>query len=119
MEPAGPAVPLPLVNVRVAAISHDFVLVQWVVQEIAFTPETYELHYRPVVSESEEDTSTVTATSGDDFTQRNTAHTAIVEALEPGTQYVFFITATNSEGTTTSEEGNFTTRASGRYIYIK
>ena len=104
-------------NITVAAISHDFVLVQWVVLEIAFTPETYELHYRPVISESEEDINTVTRTSGDDFTQRDTMHTAIVDALEPGTQYGFFIRATNSEGTTLSEQGNFTTRASGIYIY--
>lgn len=106
--------PLPLVNIAVAAIAHDFVLTQWVVQGIAFTPETYELHYRPAAAE--DDISTVMTTSGDDFTQRNTIHTVVVDTLEPGTPYVFFVRITNSEGTTMSEHGSFLTRASGTYI---
>ena len=107
----GPSIPLPLEMVEVAAISHNFALIEWEVPFVSFTPETYFVRYGP--TDSDEFSDSEILSSGDDFLQEDSTYTVVLNALTLGTEYQFVVMASNSEGIVMSEQGNFTTRSSG------
>ena len=89
------------------SVRHDRATIQWTVSRIAYTPETYTVHFSTSpgsltnVSQQQE--------SGDDFTATNMQFSVQLTGLSAGTRYYYQVVAMNSEGFTASIEQNFTT----------
>ena len=87
--------------------THNRATVLWTVPRIAYTPETYTVHFGTSpgsltnVSQQQE--------SGDDFTATNLTFSVQLTGLSPGTTYYYQVVAMNTEGSTASIEQNFTT----------
>ena len=90
-----------------ADVRHDRATIHWTVPRIAYTPETYTVHFGTSsgsltnVSQQQE--------SGDDFTATNLQFSVQLTRLSAGTRYYYLVVAMNSEGFTSSIEQNFTT----------
>ena len=88
-------------------VRHNRATIQWTVARIAYTPETYTVHFGNSsgsltnVSQQQE--------SGDDFTATNLQFSVELTGLSPGSTYYYQVVAVNSVGSTTSDEQNFTT----------
>ena len=97
----GPVAPVKPTNLMDISTSFDSATIQWTVPLIAFTPETYVVHYGTnmgslnVMSDPVE--------SGDDFEEENTLFTVQLNGLHPGTMYYCQVSATNSNASTLSD----------------
>ena len=102
--PVAPGKPTNLMNI---STSFDLATVQWTVPLIAFTPETYVVHYGTnmgslnVMSDPVE--------SRDDFIAENQVYSVPITGLEAVTEYYYMVVSTSTGGTTNSDVESFTT----------
>ena len=90
-------------------VRHNRATIQWTVSRIAYTPETYTVHFGTSsgsltnVSQQQQ--------SGDNFTATNLQFSVQLTGLSAGTTYYYQVVAMNSVGSTASDEHSFTTTA--------
>ena len=88
-------------------VRHNRATIQWTVSRIAYTPETYTVHFGTSsgsltnVSQQQE--------SGDNVTATNLSFSIELTGLSAGTTYYYQVVAMNSVGSTSSVEQSFTT----------
>ena len=97
----GPVAPVKPTNLTDISTSFDSATIQWTVPLIAFTPETYVVHYGTNVGSL--DLMSDPMESGDDFEAVNTLFTVQLNGLNPGTLYYYQVSATNSNASTLSD----------------
>ena len=88
-------------------VRHNTATIQWTVSRIAYTPETYTVHFGTSpgsltnVSQQQQ--------SGDNVTATNLSFSIELTGLSAGTTYYYQVVAMNSVGSTASVEQSFTT----------
>ena len=92
--PTGPSSPLQPANVMSTGITHNRATIQWTVPRIAYTPETYTVHFgtssgslTPFNQQRE---------NSDNFTATNLEFSVQLTGLSPGTTYYYQVVAVNS-----------------------
>ena len=89
------------------SVRHNRATIQWTVSRIAYTPETYTVHFGTSpgsltnVSQQQQ--------SGDNVTATNLPFSVQLTGLSAGTTYYYQVVAMNSVGSTASDEQSFTT----------
>lgn len=113
----GPGRPYKPVDISIENITSSSVIIVWTVPSVAYTPESYRVYYESIndgdqfVSPRE-----VGPTELDELLLVNDAeYEMTLYGLRPFTQYSYYITATNTEGTIRSIVANFTTNETGLY----
>ena len=88
-------------------VRHNRATIQWTVSKIAYTPETYTVHFgnssgslTPFSQQQQ---------SGDNFTATNLPFSIQLTGLSAETMYYYQVVAVNSEGSNTSVEQSFNT----------
>ena len=104
---AGPSSPLQPSNVMSTSITHNRVTIQWTVPRIAYTPETYTVHFG--TSPGSLTPFNQQRQSVDNFTATNLPFSLQLTGLSAGTIYYYQVVAVNSVGSTASVEQSFTT----------
>ena len=114
--PTGPSSPLQLANVMSTGITHSRATIQWTVPRIAYTPETYTVHYgtssgslTPFNQQRE---------NSDNFTATNLQFSIQLTGLSAGTRYYYQVVAMNSVGSNQSTINNFTAREQRKLILL-
>ena len=103
-------------NLMDIATSFNSATIQWTVPLIAFTPETYVVHYGTNMGSL--DLMSDPVESGDDFEAVNTIFTVQLKGLNPGTMYYYQVNATNSNASTLSDIELFQTDAKRMSILL-
>ena len=107
--PTGPSTPLQPSNLMSTDITHDRATIQWTVSRIAYTPETYTVHFG--TSPGSLTLFSQQRQSGDNFTATNLPFSVQLTGLAAGTTYYYQVEAMNSQpGSTQSTVQQFTTR---------
>ena len=88
-------------------VRHDRATIQWTVPRIAYTPETYTVHFG--TSSGSLSPFNQQQQSGDSFTATNFLLSVQLTGLSAGMTYYYQVVAMNSVGSTASVEQNFTT----------
>ena len=88
-------------------VRHNRATIQWTVPRIAYTPETYTVHFG--TSSGSLTPFNQQRQSGDDFTVTNLQFSIQLTGLAAGTTYYYLVVAMNSVGPTASVQQNFTT----------
>ena len=104
---AGPSSPLQPSNLMSTSVRHNRATIKWTVSRIAYTPETYTVHFG--TSSGSLTSFNQQRQSGDDFTATNLSFSTQLTGLSPGTTYYYQVVAMNSVGSTSSVEESFTT----------
>ena len=104
---AGPSSPLQPSNLMSTGITHSRATIQWTVSRIAYTPETYTVHFGTTPGSLTNVSQQLQ--SGDNFTATNLQFSVQLTGLSAGTTYYYQVVAMNSVGSTASIEQNFTT----------
>ena len=104
---AGPSSPLQPSNIMSTGIIHNRATIQWTVPRIAYTPETYTVHFG--TSPGALSPFNQQRQSGDNFTATNLPFSVQLTVLYAWTTYYYQVVAMNSEGSTASVEQSFTT----------
>ena len=114
--PTDPTPPLQPSNLMSTGIAHNRATIHWTVSRIAYTPETYTVHFgtslgslTPFNQQQQ---------SGDDFTATNLQFSIPLTGLAPGTRYYYQVVAMNSVGSTQSTINNFTTTELRKLILL-
>ena len=81
-------------------VRHNRATIQWTVPRIAYTPETYTVHYG--TSSGSLIPFNQQRQSGDDFTVTNLPFSVQLTGLSAGTTYYYQVVAMNSVGSTPS-----------------
>lgn len=103
-----PRPPNKVQNVTVIHITPCEATIWWIVPSLRYTPEIYTIYYQ---NSTENLTSTEQRSSGANFTADiNLTFNISLVSLAPGTDYTYFINATNSIGSNSSERMSFTTK---------
>ena len=97
----GPTPPVKPTNLMNISTSSDSATIQWTVPLVAFTPETYVVHYGTNIGSLNLTSDPVE--SGDDFEAVNTIFTVQLNGLHPGTLYYYQVSATNSNASILSD----------------
>ena len=97
---SNPALPA---NTSVFGIGVDFVIIQWTIQRLLFTPETYYVEYSELTDDEEiptdaEITSVQYPTVNTNFSAVNMEYRFVVNGLNPDSAYGFRLVAVNSIG---------------------
>ena len=95
---SAPVRPTDAVHTTVTA---DYVVIEWLIPVIAYTPETYTVHYGPN-EENLNFTSDVVIGTGD-ITAKNQIYSTTIRDLQSNTTYYYQIVAANSVGLNESE----------------
>ena len=104
----GPSNPLKPLNVMPTDITHDNVTIQWTVPMIAYTPETYTVHYGNASGSLTPFNSH--EYSGDNFTATNLTFSIELTGLSAGMRYYYQVVTMNTlPSANHSAEQNFTT----------
>ena len=88
-------------------VSHNRATIWWTVFRIAYTPETYTVHFG--TSPGSLTNVTQQQQSGDNVTATNLTFSVQLTELSAGTTYYYQVVAMNSVGSTASVEQSFTT----------
>ena len=102
----GPVAPERPTNLMDISTSFDSATIQWTVPQIAFTPETYVVHYGTNMGSPNVMSDPVE--SGDDFEAENQVYSVPITGLEAVTDY-YMVVSTSTGGTTNSDVESFTT----------
>ena len=105
-----------LTNLMDISTSFDSATIQWTVPLIAFTPETYVVHYGTNIGSLNLMSDPVE--SGYDFEAVNIIFTIHLNGLHPGTLYYYQVSATNSNASILSDIELFQTGDQRKCIYI-
>ena len=104
----GPRPPDKVQNITVIHITSHEATIQWRVPFLRYTPEIYTIYYQNTTQNL---TSTERRSSGMNFTlDLNLILNVRLVSLAPGANYTYFITATNSIGSNSSEKMSFATK---------
>ena len=106
--PVAPEMPTNLMNI---STRFDSATIQWTVPLIAFTPETYVVHYGTNMASLNLMSDPVE--SGDDFEAVNQVYSVPITGLEAVTVYYYMVVSTSTGGTTNSDVESFTTSPVG------
>ena len=99
-------------NITVLGLSHELAIIQWVVQYIAYTPETYRIQYR---KEGEDIIQMSTLIMGStNFSAVNEQFTFTLDRLDANATYYATVISSNTIGTDRSVEVMFQTLATGQ-----
>ena len=121
---SGPSNPAPPVNPTVYGTGVDFVVLQWTISRLEFTPETYYIEYTALSDDgpppSDADiTSVQYPFINTNFSTVNVEYTFVVNGLEASNVYGFKVVAVNSIGETKPLEYTyFQTRDEGKYVIL-
>ena len=107
----GPVSPEMPTNLTDISTSFDSATIQWTVPLIAFTPETYVVHYGTTMGSL--DLMSDPVESGDDFVAVNQVYNISITGLEPVTEYYYMVVSTSTDDTTNSDVESFTTSPIG------
>ena len=111
----GPTSPEPPVDLLTDSVTPHSATVSWIVPTIAFTPETYVVHYGTNMDTLGNRSDAITGLIN--FTATNYEFSITLTALTPNTVYFYRINSTNSLGSDVSQIANFTTQIEGRPLY--
>ena len=114
--PTGPSTPLQPSNLMSTSITHRRATIHWTVSRIAYTPETYIVHFG--TSSGSLTPFNQQEQSGDDFTATSLQFSIPLTGLAPGTRYYYQVVAVNSVGSAQSTINNFTTREQRKLILL-
>ena len=103
----GPSTPLQPSNLMSTEITHNRATINWTVPMIAYTPETYTVHFG--TSPGSLTPFNQQQQNGDNFTASNLQFSVQLTGLSAGTTYYYQVVAVNSVGSTGSVEQMFTT----------
>ena len=103
----GPSSPLQPSNLMSTSIRHNTATIHWTVSRIAYTPETYTVHFG--TSSGSLTPFSQQQQSGDNFTATNIPFSLQLTGLSAGTRYYYQVVAVNSVGSTASVEQMFIT----------
>ena len=110
----GPALPQQPTELTHTGITFDSATIQWLVNAISYTPETYTIYYGTSQVSLQESTN-VMVEGTTDITAITQMYSKIVIGLEESTTYYYQIVAENSVGSTESAIAEFTTPTQGDY----
>ena len=111
----GPMSPEPPVDLLTDSVTTHSATVSWIVTTIAFTPETYVVHYGTSMDSLGNRSDPIMGLSN--FTTMNYKFLITLTALTPNTVYFYYINSTNTLGSDVSQIANFTTEIEGRSLY--
>ena len=94
----GPSDPVQPTSLRATGTSFNGTTIHWTVTRIAYTPETYTVHFG--TSPGSLTNVSQQRPSGDDFTATNLSFSVQLTGLTPGTDYSYRVVATNTVGRT-------------------
>ena len=98
-------------------ITHNTATIHWTVSMIAYTPETYTVHFGN--SSGSLTPFNQQQPSGNNFTANNLLFSIQLTGLAPGTTYYYQVVAVNSQpGSTQSTVRQFTTREQRKLIFL-
>ena len=100
----GPSQPT---SVRYTNTTHSTATIEWRVQSITYTPETYYVEYG--TSPSILDQQSLSTGSGDDLTVMNQIYSLDITGLSSNTTYYYRVVSANSFASTRSSVGSFVT----------
>ena len=100
----GPSQPT---SVRYTNTTHSTATIEWRVQSITYTPETYYVEYG--TSPSVLDQQSLSTGSGDDLTVMNQIYSLDITGLSSNTTYYYRVVSANSFASTRSSVGSFVT----------
>ena len=103
----GPVSPEPPVDLLTDSVTTDSANISWIVTTIAFTPETYVVHYGTSMDMLSNMSDPITGLSN--FATMNYKFSITLTALTPNTMYFYRINSTNSNGSVLSQPANFIT----------
>ena len=103
---SNPAAPT---DVNVYGTGVDFVVIQFTISHVEFTPETYYVEYTTESVTTLVQYPTINA----NFTTSNQRYTFVVDELQESTAYGFKVVAVNSNGETRTDDYSFQTRTEG------
>ena len=107
--------PEPPVDLLTYDVTTHSATVSWTVPTIAFTPETYVVHYGTSMDILDSTSDPIPELSS--FTAINNNISITLTDLIPNTMYFYYINSTNSVGSNLSQVANFTTEIEGRSLY--
>ena len=109
----GPSPPSGLAeNVTIVGVSYELAIIQWVVQYIVYTPETYRIQYR---KEGEEEViqTNIPIMGSTNFSAVNERFTLALDGLDANATYYATVVSSNTIGTDRTVEVMFQTLATG------
>ena len=112
----GPAAPDKPLGVTVLNVTHYTAAVEWRVQSIVYTPETYHVLYGK--DELSLNQTSATVYGSDDITGENMKFSIALTGLEAESTYYFTVIAANSFSTTKSVMKSFFTIPTRKYSPI-
>ena len=95
-------------------ITHNRATIQWTVARIAYTPETYTVHFG--TSSGSLTPFSQQQQSGDDFTATNLSFSVQLTGLSAGTTYYYQVVTVNSVGSNQSDLQQFMTNELRTYM---
>ena len=96
--PTGPSDPEQPTSLRATGTSFNGTIIQWTVVRIAYTPETYTVHFG--TSPGSLTSFSQQRQSADNFTATNLPFSVPLTGLTPATDYSYQVVATNTIGRT-------------------
>ena len=115
--PTGPSAPLQPSNLMSTSITHNGATIHWTMPRIAYTPETYTLHFG--TSPGSLTNVSQQRHSGDNFTATNLQFSIQLTGLAPGTTYYYQVVAMNSvPGSNQSTVLQFPTNELRKLIFL-
>ena len=97
-------------------IAHNGATIHWTVARIAYTPETYTVHFG--TSSGSLAPFNQQEQSGENFTATSLQFSIPLTGLSAGTRYYYQVVAVNSVGSTQSTINNFTTMELRKLILL-
>ena len=94
-------------SIQITAKKFTSVTVQWIVTMVAYTPETYVVQYGTSSDSLRNRSDELPGKM--DFTARDQEYSVQLNELIPNTTYYYKVIAKNTQGSTSSIVGNFTT----------
>ena len=113
---AGPSSPLQPSNLTSTGVTHNTATIFWTVSRIAYTPETYTVHFG--TSPGSLTSFSQQRQSGDNFTATNLSFFVDLTGLSAGTTYYYQVVAVNSVGSTQSSGPQFRTNELRKRMFL-
>ena len=99
-------------NFTIVGVSYELAIIQWVVQYIAYTPETYRIQYRKQGEEEVIQTS-IPIMGSTNFSAVNEQFTLALDGLDANATYYATVVSSNTIGTDRTVEVTFQILATG------